>query len=171
MNQKPFKYILITALCIVWGVIFYKVLAAFENPKEIGSLTIKAQTETNNVIVKDSLILLADYNDPFLPEDIFATEADITIDSIHSINQLPSRVASNEKQIKKEDLSFIQYLGSIYNSDKKIITAIIIFKGQELLLKKNDEIENIKIQNITKDQVTIIYNGQKHKIIKQSHVF
>lgn len=157
MQQKNLKYILLTGVAIIWGAIIYKVLNGMSNENRIITLIPK---QKNNIIDKslnEPYRLLANYADPFGAEGEEELNKNFKDSSKNSANSLQEKAVLDNRTVIKPDLSFIQYKGMITNPVSKKRIAIISINGKDEFVGPKTRINNIKVNTIQQDKISIIY--------------
>jgi len=156
MNQKVLRYFLFAALAVVWGLIIYKIVNGPDhNDNAAPPLTVKAESGYNTT--RDSFILIANYSDPFLPDDsVYSEEIGKTATAEikkETINTKP-----------KFDLNKILYRGMISNPETKKKVAIVSISGKDYMAKEKERIAEVIISKITKENLTVIIDGKAELI-------
>jgi len=167
MKQKNLRYVLLTGVALVWGIIISKVIAALNQADPAIIVTNGKETTADSVPKYENFSLYANYPDPFIPETDTST-----IDLIKSAGN--STNPGNQQQATlpvvhppvKTDLSFIKYHGMIYNPTRKIKAALISINNKEITIKEKESAENITIKKIFSDKVQVLYNHKIYIIFK-----
>lgn len=129
---------------------------------------ISAQTtitsfKSKNTLEYEPYELLVDYNDPFKTSELG--------DNL-KLNYEPSVVENPEKSeiprsLPKKEINFIRYSGIINNPTTRKKAAIISVNGTDFFVKVNEQLKDIRINSIQKDQIQITYSGEKYWIKRQ----
>jgi hypothetical protein len=156
MNQKPVKYFLVVGVVVVWGLIIYRVLDRL-NPDDVPVIKASNTIATTYTPPTDSFSLIADYTDPFIPEED-TVEANMTV-------MPPAAPAPSLLPVVKPPDTYkegtIQYEGMISNPVKKLKLGTISINGKEMLVKEKDKVEEYVIEKITAETIIIRYKGKK----------
>jgi hypothetical protein len=163
VSQKTLRYFLFVGLAAVWGTIIYKVIKGLNQNDDIPAVQTSKGPKIDYYKPIDSFTLIANYPDPFLPQ------GDSTIAKNISENIVDDTPARKEAlQMKPAiDVSKIQYYGMITNPEKKKKVAIISIAGKEYLAKEKEKIEQLLINKITKEKITVFINGKLAEINRQ----
>jgi len=164
MSQKPMRYALIAGVIFVWGTILYRILAAVgddETPLPKSTMVKAAFTPVAN----DSFAILANYTDPFLPDDAIY-EADIDLfDSINTAPVISKTTAVTASIVpEKADISFIKFSGLIRNPENKTYRAIISIRGSDYMVKQGETKNEVTIVSIFPERLKIKYKGMQYII-------
>jgi hypothetical protein len=153
MENKYIKYLLIIGVVLIWGIIVVRIInGAEQQNKQI--VVIPAVQTINYEKRKDSFSLLANYPDPFIPETDSLNE-----DSLYKTNFTKNSATRIDSIFRKPDYSFIKYVGIIANKEKKLKIAIINFRGNDMLMKEKDKIEDFRLKKIDNEKLTFIHKG------------
>lgn len=169
MNQKVLRYVLLTGVFVVWGVIFYKVMAALGEEENFPKTLLSAPDTTEYSLKKDTFSLLANYADPFLPIGSLETPDSSDTDPLKNnsaVTQVQPAI-NPQPVLPLVDISFIQYLGMIANIERKTKTAMISIRGKETVAKEKDIIEDIEIKSISATKIAVVYKGKKFNISRK----
>jgi hypothetical protein len=169
MNQKVLRYALLTGVFVVWGVIFYKVLAALGREENFPKTLVSAPDSTEYTHKKDTFSLLANYADPFLPIGSLELSDSMDTDLLKSNSAITQVQPSITPQpvVPLVVISFVQYLGMIANIERKTKTAMISIRGKETVAKENDIIEDVEIKSIAATKIAVVYKGKKFNISRK----
>lgn len=117
MKNKGVTYLLIAAVCMIWGIVIYRIFSGMSDDD-----TNYSQTQVSKYIdidsVSETYSLIASYRDPFLGKSFVSKP--IYSNSL-SIKQTKKIVTSAPKSVEVPkaivyiDWSFIQYNGLISN--------------------------------------------------------
>ena len=161
MNPKPVKYFLIAGVVVVWGLIIYRVVDGL-NPDDVPVIKAANTIATTYTPTTDSFSLIADYSDPFIPEED-TVEANMTVMTAVAPSPSQPPVVKPPDTYKE---GTIQYEGMISNPAKKLKLGTISINGKEMLVKEKDKVEEYVIEKITAETIVIRYKGKKISISK-----
>jgi hypothetical protein len=175
VNNKNIKYLLLAAAVCVWGLVIYNIIKGLAKDDIPKAITNNPMPKVDYSIKNDSFII--NYPDPFIPE----------------IDTLQQKMDSLNKQLKatvpvtitpppppfqnitsippsKPDVSFIQYLGRVTNTEVKNKKAgFINLRGKDVMIKEGQKIEDIIIKKIEKNKLTIFYQKQQLSILSNTN--
>jgi hypothetical protein len=159
MKNKKTVYILILMVIIVWGMIFYRIYAAFSDDAEpvIAPATKIKEPYDDYAIPKDTSHLQARYRDPFGQAPVKDTALVVPQKNIH--RTVPVTIAPGI------NWAAINYMGYIRNPGSKKLIAIMHINGKEVMMTEGETAEQVKLLRNLCDSVKISYHGQT-KFIK-----
>ena len=136
LKNKTSLYLLFPLVIIIWGVVIYKLVGAFKDEPVIIPASPRAMGENVKRVQRDTFSLLPIDRDPFLGHYY-------------------------KKPVKRKAKPEISYLGMISNSGKSSEVHILQLNGRQLILKKNQVSEEIKIIGSKAGQVMLLYKGER----------
>lgn len=161
MKQKAITYILIVSVIAVWGIIFYRVLAANADDGENKPL---ARVEQKKAIeyyqLPDTTTLVLNYRDPFL--GTAATEPEDTVKVIDA-GDLAMDIATTPPAEINWD--FIKYSGFIINPATKRLVSIMSINDNEKMMAVGEVSSGVKLLSNLKDSVRVSYQGKTKYIV------
>jgi len=130
-----------------------------EQPKPftIGDTTVN--TSVFNVIERDTLALHFPKRDPFLGRRIKVVKNNNT-----SIKTIKPRVL---KQKSSANWPSIDYLGFIKSRKNTEILGLLKIDGILFKVRKNMVVKGVKILQVEKSTVTLMFNNEKRNVIKK----
>lgn len=163
MKNKKAVYILLPMVSIVWGLVLYRIFAKTGNrPDPVPSASLNTVLSKKKVDASDTFSLIANYRDPFLGK------------LPRSIKSQPKKKVQHagKKRIKKpapipKPWPTIQYGGSIKNQRSNDHVAILKVQEEERMVALKEELKGIRVNQIFKDSVEVVYNNQTRIIHKQ----
>jgi len=161
MNQKSLRYILLGGVVLIWGIIIFRVINGLSTDDPV-NLVKKKTISFNYNTTKDSFLLLANYPDPFIPENIAINE---TGNDLLSLPKEP--VINNNPPAPKKpefDIQLIQYHGMIANPETKMKLAVVNIAGKEYTAREGDKIEPVSIRKITKGGLIVFVEGKSFTV-------
>jgi hypothetical protein len=166
VQQKNLKYILLLGVAAVWGIIIYRIIDGVGNDSPSPKLSFQpASFKVKDSTDQQPYTLLLDYVDPFGAEEETASTNNLAdLD-----NEKGKGSGMNYTKPAKPDVSFIKYKGMITNSVTHKKAAIISINGKDELARPGKTINNIKINQIKKDEVLVTYSGESYWIKRQSN--
>jgi hypothetical protein len=161
MNQKVLRYFLFAALAVVWGLIIYKIING-SGHRDSAAPLLSVKGETSYHSPQDSFILIANYSDPFLPDD--------SVDSEEMDKTATAEIKKEAVTAKpKFDLNKILYRGMISNPETKKKVAIVSISGKDYMAKEKERIDEVLIRKITRENLTVIIDGKAEHIGRTSN--
>lgn len=146
LKNKTSLYLLFPLVIIIWGIVIYKMVGAFKDEPVIIPVSPRAMGENVKRVQRDTFSLLPIDRDPFLG---------------HYYKKPVKRKAKPEIPVQKVEWPEISYLGMISNSGKSSEVHILHLNGRQLILKKNQISEEIKIIGSKAGQVMLLYKGER----------
>jgi|GEM_PF-2364606 len=173
-DNKYAPYILGPILLIVWGLVFYKIYQAVYGDGEAYALPVYQPITTFDKPQKDSgYVLLVNYKDPFLGKKWAQSNASTTR-RIPSTSprpkpkpvvpvQVPTAVATPPKPFPS-----IQY--QAFQAMQGDTTAFLKIADKAFYtLRKGDERKGVLIQQIFKDSIQLVFDGQAKTFLRKRH--
>jgi len=156
MKKVKTKQLLLPLSIGVWAIVLYQVyVTVIDSPPEgVVKKTIHP-TQSHEALVKDSVVLLLNYSDPFLDKSIRP-----------STKQSPihTRVAKPQQQTEVSWPS-IDYLGSLHNKNRGRCLVNLNVNGKNVILSKGQDFQGIKLLSVYSDSIELSFCKQK-KIIQ-----
>ncbi len=166
MKNKKGLYILIPAVLIIWGIIFYRIFSntSFESPKTI-AVSDNSRKDTT-LAEKDTFFIYADYSDPFLKSyKGKGNESDEAVNkkenSEKTRNFRRRRVVSQRTRWPE-----ITYNGLIYNKQNNRYVILLGINKKRYLFHKGDTIQNIYLRKFSLDSIYVVYKNDEKTIAK-----
>ena len=160
MNQKILRSLLLVTALMVWGLILLRILTSAPANSVSSNKSIRV-TEIKEVKEHpDSFHLLMRYRDPFSPPDVLFSDEVSIADTVFLKTPAPAPLQD------AIDISFIKYLGMMKNPKKKIMAAVLILHGREVVLKERGCAEQVTMQGIRPYSVLIRYKNKTFTIPK-----
>ncbi|OFZ01407.1 MAG: hypothetical protein A2491_19650 [Bacteroidetes bacterium RIFOXYC12_FULL_35_7] len=178
MKNKKLRYILLPLVLIVWGLVFYKVYEYVkEDPLPINE-QIKKNSKKTHLNTRDTILLVADYRDPFLGKIIHQI-------SFENSNEVTNRIyekkssSGGEKEnlkIKQENKAITKtnnwptviYSGIIINQKNSKKTALLKINNKEKMVSEGEIIDDMKIEKIYPDSLILKLNDGYRNVLKNS---
>lgn len=150
MKNKTKTYILLVAVLAIWGVIGYKIVFA------VGSNETKHAEAPNFVAFRPKSNTVV---------DTFSVQ---TVDRDPFLGTLRIKQTKKITAIKKPEITWppIKYHGSIKKKHKQNTIFIVSVSGTQYLIKRGQEIKEIKLINGNDRTITMRYNGVMKQIDK-----
>jgi hypothetical protein len=156
MKNKKTAYFMLPIVLAIWGVIGWKVYAAFGG-NEKNNVAVTPPIEKINVQEsKDTVKLIANYRDPFL---------DKMID-----NSIPKKQKANPQiQIINQLIPLVQtiqwptlaYHGLVKKSKAEKAVGFLSVNGKSFFIQGNQDIDVVKVGRLWKDSVEIFLGKEK----------
>ena len=154
MKKKTLNYFLIASVVFVWGLIIYKIVAAYaDHEPDEQSLPQHKKKEAYNdyALPKDTSHLLLKYRDPFGIVKQKDTSVAAPRTSDFQRKAIP-RVAMN--------WDFIRYVGYIRNPVSKKLVAMVRLNSNELMMNEGEQNGDIRLIKNLRDSIKISYQGK-----------
>lgn len=162
-NRKNL-YLLVPLFIAVWGIIIFQIVDGFE--EKTTPLVIKDNTLEEIKFIKDTFdfSITLNYKDPFKitksKEKSIITQRQLTTTVIHKkVKQI------KEKQVKNIFWPTIKFSGLVKSSNNKQV-ALLSISNKGYLVNEGDVIEEIKVLEVRKDSVELLFNNE-HKTFKK----
>lgn len=172
MNNKNFKYFLLAAAIIVWGLVIRTVvkgLASDDKPNSKAPINLSA---IDYSIKTDSFLLFNTYTDPFIPEiDTLQQKIDFINTQLKNVTTGTEtfQPINTPTVVAKPDISFIKYNGMVANSSLKNKKAgFVTINGKDYMIKEGQKLEDIIIKKINK--ASLVINYKKQQFILQNNM-
>lgn len=153
--SKKANYILIPAVLILWGGVFWKVKKGIgKEPEALAVNEIEPFIQTESAIQNDTLKLVLDYPDPFLRR------------SYRTVPKKKDVIASTKKKTpkkKKEPIVWpsVSYKGFIKNNQKEKTLCVLYINEQSHLMTESQTVNEIELVKVAKDSVLLVYKGEQ----------
>ena len=161
MKNKKTAYFLLPVVLAVWGMIGWKVYAAF-GEKKMSSVT--AQPSFDKVITiksGDTIPLIANYRDPFLDK---VTENTI---SKNPVKNPKSQKAEQPVSIPQaEKWPSLVYHGLIKKSGSEKMVGFLTVNNKSFFVHGNEDAGIVSIGKVWKDSIEIFFAKEKQTIHK-----
>ena len=154
MSNTITRRLMVPAVLLIWAVVILRFLDG------CSTTTTHSVSESQNFlafhssVVPDSFSLKLNYEDPFLRGE-FQAEF-----SANNFFERPSRKQFEPSIGKASNINFpkIHYLGGIKSPDSDKMTGIIKLDGKTFSVAPGDQIEEVLIQKIQLEEVTVRVN-------------
>ena len=154
MSNTITRRLMVPAVLLIWAVVILRFLDG------CSTTTTHSVSESQNYlafhssVVPDSFSLSLNYKDPFLRDEFQAG---------FSVNNFSERTSRKQFEpsigkAAKSNLPKIHYLGGIKSPDSDKMTGIIKLDGKIFSITSGDQIEEIFIQKIKLEELTIKVN-------------
>jgi Tfp pilus assembly protein PilP len=150
-------YILLPAVILIWGFIFYKIFFAVKGDDEISPAKEFAihQQGSNSL---DTFSIAADYRDPFVVKHV-------------SVTSSQPKTAAQPAVKKPEPLAAkpwpqVGYTGMIRSHKTNVPIAMLQLNGQTYTVKAGEAFEEIQVIRILRDSVELKFGKEKRFIKK-----
>ena len=150
MRNKKTLYILLPAVVLIWGLVFYKIFSGInKTPENTFKQPIKKNTNAANE-KNDTIQLIANYRDPFLGAPAMKSK------KITDVNQL---MKNNPFLVGIINWPDIKYGGIINNKNKNKTIVLMSINNRSYLVSKGDTLKEIKVKDIFRDSIQLIYRN------------
>jgi hypothetical protein len=161
MQKKGMTYILLAAVAMVWGLVFYRILSSLgEEETSTPKISKTVVAETNSEI-SDTFVLSLNYRDPFLSKSTVSVNYSTTQPSSSVVVQqkVPTKVAKVAPE--QTDWSFLRYIGSVKNQSSGKQVALLSIHGIEKVLGVGESSNDLKVLEHSRDSVFVEYRSEK----------
>lgn len=169
MPKKQLNIILILVVLALWGTIAYKSIYRFF-PNEIDNPSITNSNLSINLqkIKKDTFALQPLNRDPFLDKSL-QTEKKIISTNNSNVVIPKAKITKPPKVVVAKPIPVwptIAYYGYIKSYQKSEELVLVKINNQLEKMRKNQNIEGVKILRVFKDSIEVTFNKQKRYIVK-----
>ncbi|SEK30231.1 hypothetical protein SAMN04487910_0200 [Aquimarina amphilecti] len=149
MQKKKVNKILIIAVSLIWGVVLYKFAAPYFLTNDI-VVTADTLVSPPKLILrkKDTFDLNIPHRDPFLGKIKKQKRAKV-------VTSLRSAKKNQSSKNMPKNWPRIEYLGFIKSQKSKSKLGLLRIDGILKRVRKGDEVQGIKIKNISQDNISI----------------
>ena len=159
MKNKRALYVLLPLMIVIWGIIFYRIFSYVnkETINSIGNNDIKAAMIDSSSVV-DTFSIVAKYRDPFL-QTAYVNERK---------TMLTKPPAKPIEKVEAPPVIWpsIHYGGMVKNQQSNKAFALVRINEKDNLMKPGDELQGVKLMNMSKDSIEVIYQQQKKTVLK-----
>lgn len=160
MKNKKLIYVLLPAVLVIWGIIFYRIFNAAGGDDNISSFSDTGAREAQVSSYADTFSIIGDYRDPFMGK--------------LAIAERPKPVMRTQPRAKEEKPQppvkiawpSIGYSGMIKNQKSAVQLAMMQVNGQSYTLKAGQSAEGVQLVKIFRDSVEVIFQNEKRTIRK-----
>jgi hypothetical protein len=163
MKNKKLTYFLGFAVLVIWGLIIYRVIGAFNSDDDQATtapVSRKKEPFNDYAVPKDTTRLILNYRDPFglIPFK----------DTVKAVSH--ERMARNITVAAATAMNwgFIKYSGYIRNPRSKQLIALVQINGKSADMREGDVVDKVKLLKNMQDSVKVLFNG-KTKFITIQH--
>jgi hypothetical protein len=147
MKNKGTTVLLTIVLLIVWGTIGYKIYSNTHSSDAVVTTGLPVHFSPPKMEESEDYSLSLEYDDPFIAKKKEKKELE------------KCKVGNN--QVNWPD---IKYKGCIYHG--KSVMGIVDINGKSFFVRKGDNAENIRIVNIHKTTLDVIFNNERKSFNK-----
>ena len=158
MKNKKALYILIPAVVLVWGVIFYKIFTKVNNNQEFTQpvQTVAKPDTTQSEPLNYSI--QANYRDPFLKEKVQIKEKNKEEEETKTKK---SRNNRRRRVVQRTRWPDVRYQGVIKNRKNDRYVILIEINNKQHLFHQGDTIHEMCLEKFTKDTVHLKYQDDR----------
>jgi hypothetical protein len=159
VNKKKTTYLLLITVIIVWVLIIVRIFGfvkkdSFNIPEKV-----KLQKSEQQIQLEDSIILIANYPDPFFGN--ITNQKSIKKRSKNISVKPKTRNIQNNIPVK---WPVIQFDGTIQSANK--IQGLLRIDNEQFFISESEIYNNVLIKKIYSDSVTVIYQNHCKSIKK-----
>lgn len=149
MNKKHATYLLLTASIVIWGTIAWRVIKTFNKD----SVVVEQPRARTTVMKPDSMVLLLNYEDPFLKENTA---------EMPQKNEDDENDAFHEKNLSWEEPETVQgpvftFKGILKVNEKTY--GLLDFGGETIMVNQRDMVGDFYIVSIAPDKLVVRKQG------------
>lgn len=156
MKKKTKTYVLLGVVVLIWGIIGYKIISSL-NP----SLPEQQLAQTSQGDFKPSKKIEAD------TFSIELTERDPFLGTMYrpKTTSKPKRISKPKEEIVWPNISYLGTVKKSSNSKNQIF--VITIDGQQYLLKKGQEVKEVKLLSGSENEVKLQFKKKRKEYTKQ----
>lgn len=160
-QNKKVQYLLLTLVIIIWSIIIYRVLNYSQNDEIVITQTnISLPTKTIDQKTEDRFTLTGGYDDPFFKKRRRASKKRRKASNTKkSKNKKMEKIA--QKPIMEEKMPRVFYKAFSLNNNE-VTRVKLEIDGKSYTIKPNEEILGIKVLNMNKNSITILWKEETH---------
>lgn len=144
-------------MVLIWGLIAYKIISRDSGETLVVPNSVVVPDTVKGPIV-DSFNLLVNYRDPFLGKTWYAPKKKVTA-------SIPKKTVQKPEPQKIVTWPHIQYKGLVSGNNTNI--GLIVIGKTQYLLTSGEVKEDVLVENIYEDSITVIYEETKRSIHKK----
>lgn len=163
MKNKGVTYLLLGAVCLIWGIVIYRIISCMGD-EETGMPETSSSKYVDLDSVTEKYALIASYRDPFLGKSVIVPYANQQRKASMVKPIVIPKPITPPKPVVYIDWSFIQYHGLISNKGTAKLIGLLKIKEEDHIVSANTAIGDVKITFLSKDSVGVIYQEQKKMI-------
>jgi len=169
MQKKGLKYLLISLVVIIWGLIVFRVAQGMGRDDAL-PLPVQQIVVLKPVDIQDTFSLMVDYPDPFKGQsDSIVEDPDEKGGGHNNRSGMPNTQPGLSSAFQgppvpafnPADLKYIGFIGTV-NTKRKI--AIITYKGTEYSVKEKDKVDLLKVLKIDPAFMIVSFKGDRQTI-------
>lgn len=169
MKNKKLTYVLVPAVILVWGLIFYRIF--FNQEKSDPMNTYRSDKSLNDTASaeQNDFQLSFHYTDPFL-KNIYVpkeTEQQVRVFDARPDKSNQRRIVQPRTRTKRIIWPEIVYNGIISDSSLKKLGLISIDK-KNVLVNEGVTVQNIVVFGLYRDSVNLIFENDTQTFVKQT---
>ena len=160
-KNKKAVYLVLPLVVLVWGYVFYQLFTYFVKEPNVALPVATEKIDIEKMEV-DTFSILADYRDPFLGKVKRTTKRTTTNQYKGSANPVRRNnvIRSGNKPVQVKEWPEVVYQGMIKNNNSQHKVGIIQIDGQEHLVRKGDQINEMKIVDLNKGKIEVKYGKE-----------
>jgi hypothetical protein len=160
MKNKKLAYILLPAVILIWGAIFYRIFNAANGDEKSIAAEGPHKGAASERSYTDTFSIIANYRDPFLGKLL----------SVTSDHPKPAIKQQKAPDPKPQPVALawpaLAYSGMIKNQRSSMQLAILHVNGQSHNVKTGETIDGVQVVRIFKDSVEVAFQKEKRIIRK-----
>lgn len=153
MKNKKSIYILLLVVLLIWGLVIYNFVSW--SPSGTPDIAEPGPVEAKplDIVKRDTLILDADYRDPFLGK--MHRPGNTVTDAV-------------KRKVKKQEpvvWPALQYKGIVSDNKDKIRVYMVVINGQAYLMGEKETAQEVTLKKGDRQSVTLSYKGRTTTIL------
>lgn len=161
-NKKITIYLLLPVTVVIWGVVAFSIVGKLNGDKSQQVEYFREIQVTEDINLRDSIVLIANYRDPFLGNSATRkSQAPKVKTSLHE-----KAFTDKRKTQKPVQWPEIIYGGVIINTQQDKNTGLVKLDGKEYLVHVDEQINGIVFLSIYKDSIRVEYLKHRKTIVK-----
>ncbi|MEM7161714.1 MAG: hypothetical protein AAF487_04665 [Bacteroidota bacterium] len=154
MNKKVLTYVLLVVVIGIWGRVIYTFFFAEKGGEPILFESKKDPLPELTEDVQDSIVLIADYRDPFLGK-VQRAPSQTTVNTVqHNVPRSIEKKGEEEPPIVWPEVA---YFGMQKNLNSQARLGIVKIGKKQVLLKEGEEVDELKALRIFPDSIELGY--------------
>jgi hypothetical protein len=163
MQKKGMTYILLAAVAMVWGLVFYRIFSSLgeeETWKPKSSNSFVADTSSE---ISENFVLSLNYRDPFLSKPSFSVNYSAIEPRSSEVvpKKTPAKAPKVAPAVVQTDWSFLRYIGSVKNQSSGKQVALLNIHGIEKVLGVGESSNDVQVLEHSRDSVFVEYRSEK----------
>ncbi len=167
MKNKKLLYILLPAVLVIWGGIFYRIYDAVSGKDDTKDTPTTAVQKPAPSQLADTTQLLANYRDPFLDGVVGLSDRSYGVIGVRTSAVVPVPVVMVTPPPTPIVVTppvpwpAIQYKGMIQNANSASKIALLQMNGKSYMVSEKQAVQEVQITTIHKDSVGVRFRSEE----------